>query len=195
MTLTKSEVARCQLGTALSLFIEDKDPISVHVLACGGGEIADRLVKKAGKAEFSLHLLSINPDLDEKVLKGLRNRYWNAFKHATTDGGKDRNDDEILERFSDSHNDHILFIGWYDYMRAVECTPIAAQVFQLWYFAKYPEKVNSQEVALHAVSVFGNLPDVNRQEAKRRLRVIIQDYNTDERLLSDPRTDDRPLII
>lgn len=33
----KAAVARRQLGTALALFLDDSDPISVHCLACGGG--------------------------------------------------------------------------------------------------------------------------------------------------------------
>lgn len=195
MQLTKSEVARRQLGTALSIFVSNHDPISVHVLACGAGEIANHLSKKAEKPTFSLHLLSVNPDLDEGGLKALRNRYWNAFKHATTQGGKDRDDDEILQNFRDDHNDHVLFIGWYDYMRAVECYPVGAQVFQLWYFGMYPDKVNSAPAVAHAVKVFGKLQEVSRQEAKRRLRLVIQDYENDQKLLANPRTDKRPLII
>ncbi len=41
MTLEKTHVARRQLGVALALFLEDLDPIVVHVLACTAGEIAE----------------------------------------------------------------------------------------------------------------------------------------------------------
>jgi hypothetical protein len=41
MKLDKAQIARRQLGTALALFIEDLDPVSVHTLACAGGEIAE----------------------------------------------------------------------------------------------------------------------------------------------------------
>jgi hypothetical protein len=43
----KTEIARRQLGTALALFIEDRDPVSVHTLACAGCEIAEYLTPKS----------------------------------------------------------------------------------------------------------------------------------------------------
>jgi hypothetical protein len=43
MTLDKIHVARRQLGVALALFLEDLDPIVVHVLACTAGEVAEYL--------------------------------------------------------------------------------------------------------------------------------------------------------
>ena len=52
MNLTKAQVARRQLGTALEFFLEDLDPVSVHVLACAGGEIAEHLSRKKGRPPF-----------------------------------------------------------------------------------------------------------------------------------------------
>jgi hypothetical protein len=53
MSLDKAQIARRQLGAALALFIDDLDSVAVHVLACGGGEIAERLAIKAEKAPLS----------------------------------------------------------------------------------------------------------------------------------------------
>jgi hypothetical protein len=84
------------------------------------------------------------PDLDLGEIRRLQNQYWNAFKHAQTRGGIEREDSELLERFDDEVNDQALFIGWYDYRLAVGALPIEAQVFQIWYFALYPEKLNPE---------------------------------------------------
>jgi hypothetical protein len=54
MKLDKTEIARRQLGTALALFLEDTDPVSVHALACAGCEIAEYLTRKAGEEPFSI---------------------------------------------------------------------------------------------------------------------------------------------
>jgi hypothetical protein len=69
MPLDKIQVARRQLGTALALFIEDLDPISVHTLACAGGEIAEQIEQrlKLGLGRPDLVFTSplgemINPD-------------------------------------------------------------------------------------------------------------------------------------
>jgi hypothetical protein len=51
--LTKIQVARSQLVTALDLFTRDKDPISVHCLACGGGEVIEGLAEAKAEKVFA----------------------------------------------------------------------------------------------------------------------------------------------
>src|SRR5262249_15259978 len=94
-------------------------------------EIASERLK-AGEKPFSTHVLATFPDLKISEIRQLQNQYWNAFKHARTHGGIDREDSELLERFGDEVNDHTLYIGWYDYMLAVRALPIEAQIFQVW---------------------------------------------------------------
>src|SRR5215472_12928401 len=101
MKLDKIEIARRQLGTALALFLQDSDPVSVHTLACAGCEIAEHLTRKAGEKPFSAHALLTFPDLDIGKIRQLQNQYWNAFKHARTHDGIEREDSELLERFGD----------------------------------------------------------------------------------------------
>ena len=79
MKLNKPEIARRQLGSALVLFLEDSDAVSVHTLACAGCEIAEHLTRKAGEEPFSTHALLIFPDL-ESGNRREQNKYWTAFK-------------------------------------------------------------------------------------------------------------------
>jgi len=106
--LNKTDVARRQLGAALALFLDDLDAVAVHSLACGGGEVAEHLAVKAGQQPFSKHLLAVHPTIDSARLRGLRDQYWDAFKHATTRNGLDRGDEALLANFSDHQNDHAL---------------------------------------------------------------------------------------
>jgi hypothetical protein len=64
MNLDRAEVSRRQLGTALSLFLDDQDAVSVHTLACAGSEIAEHLMRIADQKPFSTHALQSIPDLD-----------------------------------------------------------------------------------------------------------------------------------
>jgi hypothetical protein len=106
---------KIKVATALALFIDDLDPVSVHTLACAGGEVAEHLTHKAGAKPFSSHALATFPDLEIKDIRRLQRQFWNAFKHATTRDGKERDDDrKLLERFNDLQNDHTLFVGWSD---------------------------------------------------------------------------------
>src|ERR1700738_1484190 len=80
-SLTKLNVARHQLGTALDIFIRDRDPIAVQCLACGGGELIDSIASSHNIPTLSTHMLETVPDLDISKLRNLQRQYWNAFKH------------------------------------------------------------------------------------------------------------------
>jgi len=173
MKLDKTEIARRQLGTALALFLEDNDPVSVHTLACAGCEIAEHLTRKAGQEPFSTHALLTFPDLDRGEIRRLQNQYWNAFKHARTRDGMEREDTDLFERFEDDVNDHMLFVGWYNYALAVRALPIEAQIFQAWYFALYPERLNPEvDTTIHQ-QVFPMLSSKSRTDQKLALREVI----------------------
>ena len=110
--------------------IPAETPTIPVTLACAGCEIAEYLTHKAGEEPFSTHVLATFPDLDIGKIRQLQNQYSNAFKHARTRGGIEREDSELLARFGDEVNDHTLFIGWRDYQQAVGTLPIEAQIFQ-----------------------------------------------------------------
>jgi len=121
MSKLKVASARRQLGTALSLYLQDLDPVSVHCLAGGGCELIEYYAKKAGAQPFASHILKTFPDMKISEVRRLQRQYWSAFKHATHQhSGEERDDHALLKRFTDSQNDHVLFIGWYDYA-AAEC--------------------------------------------------------------------------
>lgn len=195
MKLDKTEIARRQLGTALALFLDDADPVSVHTLACAGAEIAEHLTVKANAEPFSVHALATFSKLDIPKLKRIRNQYWNAFKHATTRGGLDRADEELLERFTDEVNDHALFVGWYDYTLATARTPLEAQVFHVWYFARYPDKLNPEVDSAEFQSVFPNLASLSRSDQKKALSEVVAKYRDDQEIMKHTQTDARPLVL
>lgn len=193
--MDKTEVVRRQLGTALHLFIQDADPVSVHTLASAACEIAEHLPFKSGRAPFTNHALATFPDLDIAKLHSIQRKHFNAFKHMTTRDGKARADSELLETFTDIHNDAALFVGWYDYLEACGNEPIAAQVFQAWFFALHPEKLEEGNDPGVYTELFPALSKCSRSEQKRRLREMVELHERDEGLLRDEKTDPRPLIL
>ena len=60
----KIESARRQLGTALTLFLRNVDPVSVHCLAGGGCELIEFYAKKGGAEPFTSHILETWPHFD-----------------------------------------------------------------------------------------------------------------------------------
>jgi hypothetical protein len=196
MSNLKIESARRQLGTALWLYLRDEDPVSVHCLAGGGCEMIEHFAKKAGAKPFSSYMLRAHPDLDIAKLKSIQRKFWNAFKHATHQGGeKERNDDDLLKRFSDEQNDHALFIGWYDYANATNSLPVEAQAHQVWYIALYPEKLDPKHSIERYQTIFPRLRGRPRAEQKQMLNRIIEKVRNDPNVMEDPMTDKRPLVI
>ena len=193
--LDKAEVARRQLWTALYLYLQNCDAVSVHSLACAGGELAEHLTTTGGGSPFLDHVLEERPGMALKYWRGVRNRYWNAFKHATRYGDKTRDDTDIFASFSDEKNDHCLFVGWYDLGAALGKMPVEAQIFAAWYIAMYPEKLSDGLSPQPFQTMFPNLPHLSRVEQKAMLSRVIEHYSKDEEIMSDPRTDRRPLFI
>ena len=86
ITVTKLEAARQQLRTAIRLWFEEGDPISIHTLAFAAYEIAHVVSKKRNQARRPLVF-------DSPMIKEQYRAEWNTtikkhasfFKHAKTD--------------------------------------------------------------------------------------------------------------
>ncbi len=192
----KCLVARSQLATALDLFIRDKDPVPVQCLACGGCEVIEGVVEHVGEQSFSTAVIQRHPTgIDRRRFVTLRNQYWNAFKHLTARDGKTLRveDKDILTSFDDRQNDAVLFGGWYDYMMVRKRLPIEVQVFQVWWYAIYEDKLNPWTDLDEIRQMFPKVRDEPRKEQKRRLRRVVEKYRNDKKLLADPRTEARLL--
>lgn len=192
--LTKLEVARRQLGTALWLYLEDLDPVSVHTLAGAASELAEQLARDSGASPFIEHVLQSNRDMTHQRYYALARQYYNAFKHLTTKAGAKRDDDGLLSDFDDYHNDALLFVAWTDFMEASSSAPIEAQVFQVWFYAAHPEKMARREDGDRFVSVFPQLNKMSRADQKIELKRQVEIARTNSEVMTDPRTDPRPLM-
>ena len=199
MKLTKIEVARHQLGTATALFIENGDPISVQCLACGASELLEGLGKVDGKEIFTDHLIKQKPTLGEqnrRELRRLRGLYWNAFKHVFQSNQIDlRDDEDVLQQFSDVVNDHALFLAWGDYGPVAGNLPVAAQVFQVWYFALHEEKM-APDIDLDPYRKhFPDLRNKDRRMQKSMLQKKIAWAWRQSDITNSEHTDTRPLAL
>lgn len=190
-TSNKLYVARAQLGTALQLFIENRDPYSIQALACGAGELIEGIAQQANLPVFSSHIMQTYPDLNTLgAIKRIRNKYWNAFKHFyEKDNQTPRDDEEIITQFSDECNDAALYVGWQDYATLTGRLPVTAQVFHVWWCALNEDKLNPTVVTARLREIFPNIAKVDRREQKRRLRRKIESYRKNKQILEDHRTE------
>lgn len=131
--ITKFEAAQRQLVTAIRLFFEDADSVSVYTLAHAAWEVLDALCKNRNKIRFR-HQISGAHKTSESEIKKITNYGRNFFKHA------DRDPNDVLEDFSDYQSDHVLIAATMDFGMLSDTKPLELLVFQFWYFAVHPEK-------------------------------------------------------
>jgi hypothetical protein len=189
------EIARRQLGTALWLFLEDLDPVSVHTLTGAGAELAEQLARNVGSSPFLDHVLRTNPSMTRQRYYALARQYYNAFKHLSGPDGAVRNDEALLGTFDDEKNDALMFVAWTDFTAASGVTPIEAQVFLVWFYASHPEKMAKREDGERFLSVFPRLSELDRPARKAALKAQIAEARKNAAVMEDQRTDRLPLII
>lgn len=135
MRLSKHQVAIRQLDTAINLFFDGRDVVSVHTLASAASAVFADLVKASGQERWRDRIVASFPGQEDEVIRTLR-RAENFFKHA------DRDHDDELE-FDETTNDETIIVATLEYGELLRGTgrkvsgPMS--VFQLWYFAKNPE--------------------------------------------------------
>ena len=76
--------------------------------------------------------------------------------------------------------------------------PIEVQIFQVWWYAIYEDKLNPWTDLDEIRQMFPKVrneprKDEPRKEQKRRLRRVVEKYRDDRKLLADPRTEVRLL--
>ena len=191
----KVDIARAQLGMATELFLKDRDPISVHALACGACELLDGVGQTKNVEVLSALVLKLQPDMKLGKVVRLRNQYWNAMKHFYEQDKKTvREDGDLLGSFSDVQNDTVIWEGWHDYQALTGVLPIEAQVIQVWYFAINEEKLAPEVDRKSYRRIFPDIRENDRVEQKRRLRRACEKYRGDWQIMADPKTETRQLV-
>jgi len=188
MRVTKIDAARRQLITAIRLFFDHGDLVSVYSLASNAWEIIDVLCTSSGVESFS-------KQTREHLSAGYTLKYYinepcrNFFKHAE----RDPNPDSSVE-LCEANVAAILFLAVEDYIRFRQGGPIEAQVFQLWYVAVFPEKVTvddpmAQSILDKAKLAFpgiATLASTDRVELGRR---VLEAERADAALAANPKTE------
>jgi hypothetical protein len=187
MRVTKLDSARRQLVTAIRLFFGGGDLVSVYSLASNAWEVIDVLCTKASVESFS-------KQARENLQAGHTLKYYvnepcrNFFKHAD----KDPAPDSYVE-LSVANVQAMLFLVTEDYIRYRKGGPVEAQVFQAWFVAIYPEKVDDNPRAQC------NLADVQRafpgiatlafSDQIEMGRLVLEAAYRDAELINDARTE------
>jgi hypothetical protein len=102
MPLTPFLVARSQLLTAIDLFFEDRDPVSVQALAGNAREILENLCRLRGIEPMTELMMRDHPGRPKKDIYAAMNLYRNCFKHIGNTEAARKDDQLTLNQFDDT---------------------------------------------------------------------------------------------
>lgn len=132
--ITKLDAAKRQLQTAVRLYFNDEDPISICTLTRAAHEIISVLNEKHGKSTMIMSDKLIVDKYKEEFRK-IMNAPKNFFKHA------DKDPAGILD-FNPEENEFFLLDGCENYeILTGEKVPHFI-IYRNWFYAKYPEVIN-----------------------------------------------------
>ena len=184
--MDKSSVARRQLATAIELLFDGRDTVSVYSLAANAWEVIDVLCANAKVSSFSMQARENVPDGRELKRDYINSPYRNFFKHA------DRDSESNLPPLPDSQVDGVLFMAVEDYIRLKQRSPYQFQVFQLWFVALNPTKLDptiASEILASTTQAFPGIVGLPRQQQLEQGAKWLRKAAQDGVLLVDPRTE------
>ncbi|MEM7075914.1 MAG: hypothetical protein AAF484_12555 [Pseudomonadota bacterium] len=109
--MKREEICRRLLGTATQLFLESKDPVSVHALASNAIEHAEYLATQHRESSLKDHVIAMFPNMQLKDLKQMRNKHYRVIKHSHNFKNEPFDVEREMVDFGDVSNDYILFNG------------------------------------------------------------------------------------
>lgn len=137
ITVSKLDVARRQLRTAIRLWFYDADPISTHTLAYAATEIIRVILKKRNpKSQHLFDVMPIKEEYRPMILDALR-KHANFFKH----GSKDPN--ETIE-FNPELSEIFILISIVALGGCGEAPGDEESAFMLWMQLHSPELLNPE---------------------------------------------------
>ena len=135
--ITRLEAARRQIETAIGLYFENGDEVSIHTLSAAAHSIVEALCKKAGRPQMfkDAMLETIRPE-HRKTVNNLMRRPQNFFKHAGT-----MQVDEI--EFARGADDWVLYDATLGYQLLCGKVPDAMLAYRAWFLAQHADLIQS----------------------------------------------------
>lgn len=132
--MTKQDVASDQLATAIWLWANEWDPVSVHVLASAAAEIIGVLHKAKGGVPIRSSMLdTMNGEYRDQVAYALSEAF-NFMKHGTKDP-------EAVLVFNPGESEWVIYAACVDYLAAFGVASPEALLFLVYMTDQRPELV------------------------------------------------------
>lgn len=133
ITISKFDAGRRQLETAIDLWFHEKDPVSVHTLACAAYEIIHYIskVRNPSRRDLLLDTALIKDEYRVEYVKKLK-APGNFFKHAKEDG-------EVTIDFNPRAPEGFILFSILGVRCAGERTNSTENAYMWWLYATRPD--------------------------------------------------------
>ena len=163
--VTKLDAVRRQLGTAIALWANDGDPISIHTLAFAAHQIVHDLNRQQGGPPLLLDEPSIRPEKKHDYANIVK-RDANFFKHADNRGkGKQKPEMEI--EFDPNSNEFFIALTILALQFIKQDLTELEIAFYTWYRINRPEMLTDTGRELFERSVPAQVASVLRAMKKK----------------------------
>jgi hypothetical protein len=164
--VTKLDAARRQLRTAIRLFFEEGDEVSIYTLTAASHEILRRLVEAKGGGSFMKDSDFIKPESKKEYIDFL-NRPQNFFKHA------DRDPNGVLD-FRPQGTD-IWLLDCVMMQRALSTGPVLREfyLFEVWFNVEYPNLLKPEAVGPILGGIWQFIQELDHDKRKPFFRLLI----------------------
>ncbi|MGO9940692.1 MAG: hypothetical protein ACLPH3_23765 [Terracidiphilus sp.] len=147
--VTKIDAARRQLATAIDLWFNDKDAVSIHTLAYAAYDVIHGLSKRRGRKQSLIMDYEGIKDEYKQVFRKAARKAGNYFKHA------DYDPDENLD-FNPASNELFIFFAILGVeLMGITINPIE-RAFVVWRCLQYPHLMTEHGRKMFSDSFPGN---------------------------------------
>lgn len=136
--ISKLEAARRQLVTAIRLYFNNGDIVSMHTLAAAAFKITQNISDSSAEPSDS-----VTAWVDKLVRPDYKKEFWrklhetaNFFKHA-------EQDPEAIHEFYPEQTENILFFAVYQYRGLTGEWSPEIRLFSTWYMMHHPKAFNT----------------------------------------------------
>lgn len=126
--VSKLDSASRQLHTAVKMFLQNSEPVSIHTLACASQEILESLCKTQGIKSLKTQILEFVREERKKDFIKMLDKAKNSFKHA----GIDPNE---TTKFNSEETELILWDAIRLYHNLTKEKVSLFVAFELWMYA------------------------------------------------------------
>ena len=167
LALTKLDVAKRQLRTALELWFADGDPVSIHALVYAAHEITHRLYRNAGGKDLLFDSSVVKDEYRSEFAKLLKEDA-NFFKHPDKDINETR-------QFNPLANDLFLIMTTTGIQRLGEVGDVES-AFMFWLYLHnptwFPEDVAEERIPVERLN---NMRKLNKQEFFQAFMAVMEE--------------------